>query len=122
MSELKSSAIRNKLNMLCDFFERTIREKELVYDEGFNQEAALKEIKEIKTEVNTTRSFTMAFVGEYSSGKTTLINLLTNQDYETGTDVSTQTPQEVSWNGITLIDTPGLGSGRLEHDLSLIHI
>jgi len=35
MSELKATAIRKKLNMLCDFFERIIREKELVYDKGF---------------------------------------------------------------------------------------
>jgi len=116
MSELKATTIRRKFKTFCDFFERTIREKDLVYDEGYNRDQALEEIEKIKTSANAARSFTIAFVGEYSSGKTTLINLLTGHDYKTGADVSTEAPQEVSWNGITLIDTPGLGSGRPEHD------
>lgn len=116
MNKLKSTYIKNKLNEFVDYFEKTINERDLFYEDGLNKEYAIKEINEIKTLLNSIRPFTIAFVGEYSAGKTTIINLLTNMKRTTGTDVSTQKAEKLEWNNIVIIDTPGLGSGFVEHD------
>lgn len=116
MTELKSNIIRKKIGQVCDFFESTINEKDLLYDEGMNRDSALDKIQEIRSKIEESRNFTISFVGEYNSGKTTIINLLTGNDFPTDADVATQKPQKVDWNGITVIDTPGLGSGIDEHD------
>jgi len=116
MTELRSIIIRKKIAQICDFFETTINEKDLLYDQGMNKDSALDEIQEIRSKIEESRNFTISFVGEYNSGKTTIINLLTDNNFPTDSDVATQKPEEIDWNGITVIDTPGLGSGIAEHD------
>lgn len=60
---------------------------------------------------------TLAFVGQYSAGKTTLINALTGTDLPTGAGVVTDRVEEVAWRGVRLVDTPGVETGtREEHD------
>ena len=116
MTQLKSTAIRKQIHDLCEFCISTVKEKTLRYDKGLNRETVLDHLQDILKEVDSGRDFTIAFVGEYSSGKTTLINLLTNTRRPTGTNVTTDDPSKFRWNDIWIIDTPGLGSGRQEHD------
>ena len=116
MSQLKSTIIRNQIHDMCEFCISLVKEKSLRYDVGLDRETALKELTSIIEEVDKGGEFTVAFVGEYSSGKTTLINLLTSTHRQTGTDVTTDEPYKMRWNNVWVIDTPGLGSGRLEHD------
>jgi hypothetical protein len=60
----------------------------------------------------------MAFVGQYSSGKSTLINALTGADLPTGAGVVTERVVEIPWRSFRLIDTPGVETGtREEHDV-----
>lgn len=116
MSELKSTAIRRNIKEITNFFEQTVCSHDLVYDKGLTKEIALAEIEKIRLLMKEASPFSIAFVGEYSSGKTTIIGLLTGNSLNVGTDVTTEKAYKLQWNDITLIDTPGLGSGYEEHD------
>lgn len=50
----------------------------------------------------------IAFIGEWNSGKSSLIAALTGADVAIDADVCTDAPAEFSWNGLTVIDTPGV--------------
>jgi hypothetical protein len=60
---------------------------------------------------------TVAFIGEYGAGKSTIISALTGRkDIKISADISTLETAEYDWNGIKIIDTPGLFTDRLDHD------
>lgn len=60
---------------------------------------------------------TVAFVGQYSAGKSTIISALTGRrDIRIGADITTDETANYNWNGIKLIDTPGLFTDRKDHD------
>ncbi|BAY73421.1 hypothetical protein NIES23_62490 (plasmid) [Trichormus variabilis NIES-23] len=60
---------------------------------------------------------TVAFVGQYSAGKSTIISALTGRrDILIGADITTDQTASYDWNGIKLIDTPGLFTDRKDHD------
>jgi tRNA U34 5-carboxymethylaminomethyl modifying GTPase MnmE/TrmE len=60
----------------------------------------------------------LAFVGQYSSGKSTIISALTgNKDIVIDANVATDKVSEYKWNNISLMDTPGILAGKVErHD------
>lgn len=118
MSELKIFRIREKMAALCDFAEEIIKNTELVYrEEWLNKDVALKEIHEIRSQIHSSEKFILAFVGEYNAGKTSIINILTGNTFSVSSTVATQEATEIQWkNSLTIVDTPGLGSGLTEHD------
>ena len=61
----------------------------------------------------------IVFVGQYSSGKSTIISALTgNKDINISTNVETEVVSEYRWNNIVLLDTPGIQAGKVEqHDI-----
>lgn len=65
----------------------------------------------------TTFPLSLAFVGQHDAGKTSLINVLTGADLPVGAGVVTEFAEEIPWEGVRLIDTPGVQTGtREEHD------
>ena len=59
----------------------------------------------------------VAFIGQYNAGKSTTISALTGRDdIDIDADITTRKTTEYDWNGIQLIDTPGLWTERKEHD------
>ncbi|NEP00186.1 MAG: GTPase [Symploca sp. SIO2E9] len=59
----------------------------------------------------------VAFVGQYSSGKSTIISALTGKrDIRIDADIATDKTASYDWNEIRLIDTPGLFTDRQDHD------
>lgn len=59
----------------------------------------------------------VAFVGQYSAGKSTIISALTGRrDIKIDADIATDKTTSYTWNGINLIDTPGLFTDRKDHD------
>lgn len=59
----------------------------------------------------------VAFVGEYSAGKSTIISALTHRrDIRISADVATDRATEYPWNGINVVDTPGLWTENPDHD------
>jgi len=59
----------------------------------------------------------VAFVGQYSAGKSTIISALTGRrDIRIDADIATDKTTNYDWNSIKLIDTPGLFTDRQDHD------
>ena len=59
----------------------------------------------------------VAFIGQYSAGKSTIISALTGQrDIKIDADIATDKTTSYDWNGIKIIDTPGLFTDRQDHD------
>lgn len=62
-------------------------------------------------------SLNIAFVGQYSAGKSTIISALTGRrDIHIDTDIATDKTTDYSWNGVRVVDTPGLFTDRKDHD------
>lgn len=58
-----------------------------------------------------TDTIRVAFVGPYSAGKSSIIKMLTGiEDIPIGQKVVTQTATTYHWNGIDIVDTPGIHS------------
>jgi len=85
------------------------------YTENKNQKEIL--INELK-ELNDRSNLKIAFVGQYSSGKSTIISALTgNKNIKIDANVATNIVSEYEWNNIILMDTPGILAGKVEqHD------
>lgn len=61
----------------------------------------------------------LVLTGQYSSGKSTLIEALTDGEYQIPIDsaVTTDRVEVFAWDGLVdLVDTPGVQAGRQEHD------
>jgi small GTP-binding protein len=59
----------------------------------------------------------LVFCGQYSAGKSSLIKLLTGQDVATGAGITTDDVRAYRWNGVEIIDTPGIHTSvREDHD------
>jgi len=62
-------------------------------------------------------ALTVAFIGQYSAGKSTIISALTGRrDIHIDADIATDTTTPYDWNDIRIIDTPGLFTDRADHD------
>jgi small GTP-binding protein len=62
-------------------------------------------------------SLTIAFVGQYNAGKSTIISGLTgNRNIRIDADVCTDTVTAYEWEGVRLLDTPGIHAGYPDHD------
>jgi len=76
--------------------------------------------KKLREELKTYREqgvLSVAFVGQYSAGKSTIISALTGRrDIHIDADIATDKTTSYDWNGIKLIDTPGLFTDRQDHD------
>lgn len=77
-------------------------------------------IYEAKEELNKLQSkmkLEIAFIGQYSAGKSTIISALTDDKaIKIGQNVTTNHPQPYQWGNVLLIDTPGILAGNEEHD------
>ena len=59
----------------------------------------------------------LVFVGQYSAGKSSIIKMLTGEDVAIGAAITTQNFTPYDWNGLEIIDTPGIHTElRPDHD------
>ena len=76
--------------------------------------------RKLREEAKTYREqgiLSVAFVGQYSAGKSTIISAITGRrDIHIDADIATDKTASYDWNGIKLIDTPGLFTDRKDHD------
>jgi ribosome biogenesis GTPase A len=76
-----------------------------------------KKLREQLKEHKEKGILTAAFVGQYNAGKSTTISALTGRrDIRIDSDIATDKTANYDWNGINLIDTPGLFTDRKDHD------
>ena len=72
-----------------------------------------EDLKEYKQE----GLISVAFIGQYSAGKSTIISALTGKrDIKIDADIATDKTASYDWNDIKIIDTPGLFTDREDHD------
>lgn len=67
---------------------------------------------------NDENAVTLTFIGQYNAGKSTILKMLTGRDdIEIGAGIKTMETHYYDWNGITVVDTPGIHTGtREDHD------
>lgn len=60
----------------------------------------------------------LVFAGQYSAGKSSILKMLTGrEDIDIGADITTQEAHIYDWNGIEVVDTPGIHTQlRPDHD------
>jgi len=59
----------------------------------------------------------LVLVGQYSAGKSSILKMLTGKDIEIGAKITTQNSTPYEWNGLQIVDTPGIHTEyRLDHD------
>lgn len=65
------------------------------------------------------KKLSVVFAGQYSAGKSSLIRILTgNEDIKVGGGITTQRSASYDWNGIQVVDTPGISTEHIkEHDI-----
>lgn len=87
---------------------------EILKNNNFN-EYALK-LKEGISESKQSEKIKVAFVGQFSSGKSSIISALTeNKAIKIGSDVTTDKSENYDWGSFLLTDTPGLQNNET-HD------
>lgn len=88
-----------------------------ILEQSNNTEIKVRIEQELEELENRT-DLKVAFVGQYSSGKSTIISALTgNKDIKIDANVATDTVSEYKWHNIVLMDTPGILAGKVErHD------
>lgn len=60
---------------------------------------------------------TIALVGQYNAGKSTILRVLTGrEDIVIDSDVCTDAVTAYDWKGVRLLDTPGVHAGHPDHD------
>ena len=88
-------------------------------------ESLKKEAKSIFTTMNypykepqNNDKIHLVFVGQYSAGKSSILTMLTGRkDIKIGEGITTQKVTKYDWNGIEVIDTPGIHTElRPDHD------
>ena len=68
-------------------------------------------------ELDEKNKLTIAFIGQYSAGKSSIIAALTDDfNINIGQDVTTDKISKYMWNNLILLDTPGIGTENIEHN------
>lgn len=97
----------------------TARSKELLQKvSGILEEVGIGKSNLPKSVYESDKPISLVFAGQYSAGKSTILKALTGiNTIATGEKITTQESQVYEWNGIRVIDTPGIHTTlRPDHD------
>ncbi|MFN5241718.1 MAG: GTPase [Aphanizomenon sp.] len=112
MSSFQFNAKSQKVNQLCqeiiDILEiRTEDEVKKLVDDFQN----------FWQEYQQQKQLSIAFIGQYNAGKSTLIKALTgDESVRISAEICTDKVTEYAWQDVLLLDTPGIYAGNTEHD------
>lgn len=77
----------------------------------------LRQLQNTLKEKEEETTLKIAVCGQYSSGKSSLVQVLTkDENIAIGQDITTDAIKVYPWNGVLIADTPGIYAGRPEHD------
>ncbi len=112
-SQFNAAAIGEQFKTTYNKFDRLLSQ-----DEGDEKLLAIKQELHHNLEAYQKDGvLSVAFIGQYSAGKSTIISALTgNRDIKIDADIATDKTTSYDWNGIKIIDTPGLFTDRQDHD------
>lgn len=104
-------------------FVNKVEEQVQAFTEGFRS-IHQKAEEEVKDKYNSTKSFTITLFGRTKAGKSTLREILTHGDGSTigkGGQRTTTDVHRYEWNGMTVIDVPGIEAfnGQADEELAL---
>jgi GTPase Era involved in 16S rRNA processing len=112
MSKFQFKEKAQKVNNLC---QETIKTLESYEDDKIK--ALLIDFQKFFKDYQLQTKLTIAFIGQYNAGKSTLIKALTGDPtVKISADVCTDSITEYAWHDVLLIDTPGIYAGKTEHD------
>ena len=97
---------------IAGFAQRSIELKEKA------RAALLSAGVDLQIRDNKTAAIRLVFAGQYSAGKSSILKMLTGRtDIAIGADITTQQAHTYDWNGIEVVDTPGIHTQlRPDHD------
>ncbi|OWY68422.1 hypothetical protein B7486_26670 [cyanobacterium TDX16] len=107
-----AAAIGEKFQAICSRFDRLLAQD--------NSEKLTQLRQKLQQELKAYQEdgiLRVAFVGQYSAGKSTIVSALTGRrDIKIDADIATDRTTSYAWNSINLIDTPGLFTDRKDYD------
>lgn len=95
--------------------QEDIKEQLLTLLEDNAMHDVAQELRQRLASLQQREKIRIAFVGQYSAGKSTIVAALTKKDIAIGTDVTTEESTDYEWGNFLLTDTPGLQNSN-EHD------
>jgi len=112
MSKLQFKEKAQKVDGLC---QEIIKILESYQDDKIK--ALLVDFQKFFKDYQLQTKLTIAFIGQYNAGKSTLIKALTGDPtVKISADVCTDFITEYPWHDVLLVDTPGIYAGKTEHD------
>jgi len=112
MSEIKFKQVAKQVEDLCS---ETLRILSVSTDNEIDIFARNFEI--FIHEYRQKFQLTIAFIGQYNAGKSTLIKALTGDpSVQISAEICTDRITEYPWKEVLLVDTPGIYAGRTDHD------
>lgn len=87
--------------------------EKLLSDNDYSEKVDV--LRERWSKLGNTDKIKVAFVGQYSAGKSSIISALTGKKLAIGTDVTTEESTDYEWGNFLLTDTPGLQNNNI-HD------
>lgn len=73
-------------------------------------------ITDALTRIKSSAPLRLVLIGEWNSGKSSLIGALTGAEVEIDADVCTDVSTEYPWQGLTILDTPGIQAQGCDTD------
>lgn len=113
--ELKSGQLSNKTE--------SIYKKLTGLYKKYEKNASFEELASTYNDIAKEEKISVAFIGQYSSGKSTIIKALTGEkDILIDADIATGAVTHYEWGGaFLLVDTPGLKTGEKEEHDKMTH-
>ncbi|MBR3342467.1 MAG: 50S ribosome-binding GTPase [Clostridiales bacterium] len=112
---LKTVDIEKKIELYQD------RLLELYKHNGYTDDA--KELRDELVNYGKENKIRLVFIGQYTSGKSTIISALTADDtIKIDSNIATDHATDYDWNNIVLTDTPGLYTENPDHDNKTIEM
>ena len=112
MSKLNYANISLEINRIKEIFNNFI--------DKYRHERCKSLIEDYRKdliEIEKKNKINLAFIGQYSAGKSSIISAITrNSEIKIGQNVTTDKTSQYEWNNINLVDTPGIKSDNPIHD------